>query len=326
LRFDEYFYLNNPPPPTLDNRCHLMRNLSAPDQLTPIFAHENSLFQEKKQGDGIDIKICGIMGIYHDRLPGGPLLLDVFLDPFLESINETNTTYANKFSIVMYLGTQVDDFYDNPTTFHETMNALLSKAQNTPFAVKVFRSPFNSGFIDIVYKYNLLIRKAYNDGCQYFYQLSDDTKLLTPWVTPYVEFLERSVGGLGLAGAGEIDENGVARTFIQLEFVSRVHLDIFGVLWDEGFKGWWADNWLFALYGEKYRMMQGLIQDTHVDGRKAVVVANRYVACHHVNYVNIALPKAKRRITEWLVQQPPTHSVQLALDYYSKMDYVPYVA
>ena len=91
--------------------------------------------------------------------------------------------------------------------------------------------------------WNVLFEKAYNDGCDYFYQCGDDIVFHTKgWVNSCIDILKIN-NDIGLAGP--INNNHLILT---QAFVSRKHMDIFGWFFPEEIINWGCDDWYNHVY------------------------------------------------------------------------------
>lgn len=147
----------------------------------------------------------------------------------------------NRFSYELYFGTQVDPFFDNPQNMENLRQVIqeMSEENGVPLRFKTIRYPMNYGLIDITAKWNMVIDQAYRDGCDYFYQFSDDTKFLSNgWTGALVNCLENQ-HGFGTAGMTDVHNCCT----ITLSFSGRKHIELFGSYWPTIFKNWWSDDW-----------------------------------------------------------------------------------
>jgi hypothetical protein len=91
--------------------------------------------------------------------------------------------------------------------------------------------------------WNQLFKKAYDEGCDYFFQTGDDVKFLTNgWVNDCIKTLQAH-NDVGLTGP--INNN--PRILTQ-SFVSRKHMDIFGFYMPEEILNWGCDDWYNQVY------------------------------------------------------------------------------
>jgi hypothetical protein len=91
--------------------------------------------------------------------------------------------------------------------------------------------------------WNRLFQKAYEDGFDYFFQCGDDISFeTTGWVNVCIETLQKS-DNIGMTGP----LNNNTRILTQ-SFVSRKHMEIFGVYFPEEIVNWCCDDWINFVY------------------------------------------------------------------------------
>jgi hypothetical protein len=94
--------------------------------------------------------------------------------------------------------------------------------------------------------WNQLFKKAYDDGCDYFYQCGDDIDFQTNgWVNESIEILQKH-DNIGITGP-----NNKNRILTQA-FVSREHMHIFGEFFPENILNWCCDDWYNWVYQPDY--------------------------------------------------------------------------
>ncbi|MBU3955115.1 hypothetical protein KJ633_01505, partial [bacterium] len=116
------------------------------------------------------------------------------------------------------------------------------------------------------YVWNILFKKAYDDGCDYFYQLGDDIELMTDgWSSVFVEAL---VKNRGAGVTGPLEEHN--RRILTQTFVSRIHMDIFGYYFSPIVKNWSCDDWIHSVYLPFYNFWRKdiLVRNTSVGNTK----------------------------------------------------------
>ena len=95
--------------------------------------------------------------------------------------------------------------------------------------------------------WNVLFEKAYNDGCEYFYQCGDDIEFKTKnWINYSINML-KSKNNIGLTGP--INNNN---RILTQSFVSRKHMEIFGWYFPKEIKNWCCDDWYNMVYTPNY--------------------------------------------------------------------------
>ena len=108
--------------------------------------------------------------------------------------------------------------------------------------------------------WNKLLKVAYEDGCDYFFQVGDDIVIETPgWTSEFLSYLS-DLDNIGVTGPCEyINYKGRMssknpKTVIENAFFSRKHYEIFGTLFDDRIKNWFCDDWISDVYGSVGRM------------------------------------------------------------------------
>lgn len=95
--------------------------------------------------------------------------------------------------------------------------------------------------------WNILFKKAYDDGCDYFYQCGDDINFKTVgWVKDCIKKLNEN-NDIGTVGPINNDGRILTQTM-----VSRKHMDIFGWYFPEEIINWCCDDWINLVYKPKY--------------------------------------------------------------------------
>ena len=147
-----------------------------------------------------------------------------------------------KFQFRLYLAFDHDDAF---WMRHTPDNATLSNALQLPswidlhaefYTVPEHRIPFNE-----------VANDAYRHGVDFFCRVNDDTVFTTSgWVTLAIRALESFDPPLiGVVGPTFKEGNTAILTH---DFVSRKHIDIFGVYYSTEFDNWWTDDWITDVY------------------------------------------------------------------------------
>ena len=103
--------------------------------------------------------------------------------------------------------------------------------------------------------WNKAFKKAYNDGCDYFYQCGDDIEFLDKgWVNKSIRVLlaRKNIGVTGPIDWGRElfkQKHKCEQKFLLTQtFVSRKHMDFFGFYFPEEIKNWYCDDWMTYVY------------------------------------------------------------------------------
>lgn len=187
----------------------------------------------------------------YKRLEDAPLL-KIFIPHFLRT-KEASYTYK------LFVGYDDDDaFYlehDHSLSSLEDVDvSVLSNCQHHPTRA-----------------WNILFKKAIDQGFDYFFQVGDDVSMQTPgWTTSFVHRLQ-SQGNIGTVGPCEPSNyfgRLEARKPIVNEnnFVHKTHYDIFGYFFPEQIKNWYCDDWITFVYGELATMVTSILCSNTVKG------------------------------------------------------------
>jgi hypothetical protein len=144
--------------------------------------------------------------------------------------------------------------------------------------------------------WNALFRRAYDDGCAFFYQLGDDVALETPeWARDFPAALLLNPVCPGLGVIGPLDTNAPDFPILTQAFVSRVHMAIFGTLYPPAFRNWFSDNWLTEVYAPGHMQRSPSHRARNTGG------GERYtIDADAVHLLNREIPAGRRRIDAWL--------------------------
>ena len=181
-------------------------------------------------------------------------------------LNSLSTADKDKFNYSFYVGYDAgDSFYDDEDTLRKIREKFESIVKSKNISLKepvkcegTEHSP--------AYVWNILFKKAYDDGCDYFYQLGDDIELIIGgWSAVFAEHLSKNKG-LGVTGPLEKHN----RHILTQTFVSRVHMEIFGYYFPALFKNWWCDDWMHNVYMPDYNFWckDILVRNTSVGSTK----------------------------------------------------------
>ena len=105
--------------------------------------------------------------------------------------------------------------------------------------------------------WNCAFKKAYDDGCDFFYQCGDDIEFLdNEWVIDCIKAMEKNknTGITGPIDWGREQHKiitGNGKFILTQTFVSRKHMDHFGFYFPEEIKNWFCDDWITYVYISK---------------------------------------------------------------------------
>lgn len=149
-------------------------------------------------------------------------------------------TYDDDHEYRFYIGIDRGDrIYDNADVkqYFEKMASIM---KNTSIEF-IYMTDIKKGHLTVMW--NRLFEKAYADGNDYFFQCGDDITFETKgWVNESIRTLESS-NGVGMTGP--INNN--PRILTQ-SFVSRRHMELFGLYFPTEIINWCCDDWINDVY------------------------------------------------------------------------------
>jgi len=151
-----------------------------------------------------------------------------------------------------------------------------------------------------------IILQAFVDGCDYFYQWSDDFQWLTQsWARYLVTALEED---MSLGGGGANDGY-----LMQLGFSGRHHVNAVGAFWGPRMKNWFADNFFQDMYrppsdvgreleGEELERSKYSLTKHHtsVHIKDSAQLGRRYNVCNHHRVQWEEVARMRRRFRDYL--------------------------
>jgi hypothetical protein len=88
-----------------------------------------------------------------------------FFQTTLKSFLETTT--STSFDWEFYVGFQADPYFDGRhQEFQRVFDDMIKRANRTDVLLNMMYTPLNKGLIDIAYKYNMILDRAYRDQCK----------------------------------------------------------------------------------------------------------------------------------------------------------------
>ena len=147
------------------------------------------------------------------------------------------STKSEGYEYVFYIGVDDDDLF------------FLEHADRLPGTVVILydcrHAPARA--------WNRLFQRAYEDGCEYFFQLADDVVLETPgWTERFIAKL-RENNNKGVVGPCHLENyegrKRAGKPFVlENAFVHRTHYDIFQSFYPEEIQNWYCDDWITQVY------------------------------------------------------------------------------
>ena len=159
---------------------------------------------------------------------------------FTYTMKTFGITYDKEHEYRFYIGIdRGDPVYDN-LEIQQYLERFAAILHNTTIEF-IYMDDIAKGHLTVMW--NRLFVKAYEDGYDYFFQCGDDISFETiGWVNACIAALKTS-DNIGMTGP--INNN--SRILTQ-SFVSRKHMELFGVYFPEEIINWCCDDWINEVY------------------------------------------------------------------------------
>jgi hypothetical protein len=161
-----------------------------------------------------------------------------------------------------------------------------------------------------------LVLKAYSDGYDYFYQVNDDTLIITPnWAPVFIKTLASNPYIPNFGVTGPLDNNN--DLIFTHSFTHRTHIEVFGHLFPTSFKNWWSDDWITTVYGAQHTFTKTGVEIKHNVESQKLGGATRYEIDQGAQMrLSDELRKGHVQIDEWLRdKQLPRLPLPVICDY-----------
>ena len=172
----------------------------------------------------------------------------IFLRSFIK-------TYTRDFNYKIYLVVDDDDAIYKKKEATDKIKKFISLLQNIEIEF-ISSNGIDKGWVTKMW--NRAFQRAYDDGCDYFYQCGDDIEFMDPnWVKICIDKLI-SFNDKGVTGPIDwgrevfnIQNGGRGKFLLTQTFVSRKHMDYFGFYFPPEIKNWFCDDWITYVYASK---------------------------------------------------------------------------
>jgi len=169
----------------------------------------------------------------------------ILFPSFLTSLEPED---KEKFKYGFYLGYDKGDlFYDNEENLEKIREKFYQGVKKGGIELGALIKCENTEHSPATV-WNILFKKAYADGYDFFYQLGDDIEIITlGWSSEFVKVLEQH-NFIGVTGPLEKHYQKI----LTQTFVSRKHMEIFGYYFTPIVKNWYCDDWIHNVYKPGY--------------------------------------------------------------------------
>lgn len=232
----------------------------------------------------------------HKHVEENPLL-KVLLPSLSATIGRKGTEEGDKYVYKLYLAIDRGDaLYDNLNNQQLLKDEVAKLMKDYNFHFQIIRVINSFGWVPMLW--NTVFHHAITDGSDYFYQLNDDVRFITPgWTTTLIDRLLKNPVKTNFGVTGPTDEGN--RSIFTQAFVHKTHHKIFGYFYPYVFKNWYSDDWISMVYREK----NSYFKDPNTPlVRNQQTFGTRYVVCdaNGKENLNKVLQSSKIKIEAYL--------------------------
>lgn len=240
-----------------------------------------------------------------------PFFSNLF-DSFMKSIDWRSNRYIFRFYIGFDKADEVYDIGDAWSEFREEFRhraiyrmteqmldeTAIEKVLEHHLTIKLMHFDHLQGSPTQVV--SQLVLSAYADSYDYFYQVNDDTQIVSPnWAPHLVSNLASNPLVANFGVTGPLDSNN--QKIFTHSFVHRTHIEIFGHMFPTNFKNWWSDDWISTVYGSEHTFVNRDVTITHNVGAQKTGGSTRYEIDHSAQFLlDEELRKGHAQIDDWL--------------------------
>ena len=186
-------------------------------------------------------------------------------------------TYDSEHEYVVYIGCDDDDRLFSQQNIKDELIRFVQIMKNVEIEF-VSLSEITKGHVTKMW--TRLFHKAYDDGCEYFYQCGDDIDFKTSgWVNDAIKILQEH-DNMGVTGPKNENPRIITQTF-----VSRKHREIFEYYFPPEIINWCCDDWINVVYRPKYFYPLTKHFSQNMGGRPRYMI-NHESALIKLNYVS----------------------------------------
>lgn len=249
---------------------------------------------------GFKIALCVPMtsrGTDMSAVDQSPLWFNLFAS-FMESIDWSK----NQHEFTFYLGLdRGDPFYDTGDAWQDMRSAFnkntrralnwLNYDNSTSTAEHVLSKQLKLKLMDFSDTTGApsqvvvgLVNQAYNDGVDYFFQVNDDTVIVSKeWANSFIHVLSTNPVFPNLGITGPVDTNN--DRILTHAFAHRTHIEIFDSFFPKSFKNWWSDDWISTVYGSSHTFRMYDVLVTHNVQSQKTGAFNRYAVDESAKFI-----------------------------------------
>lgn len=149
-------------------------------------------------------------------------------------------TQSKEHEYIFYIGIDADDrIFSKPDQQSEILK-FKKVFKNVDYQF-INMENVRKGHLTVMW--NILFKKAHDEGCEYFFQCGDDINFKTKnWINDSINVLKQN-NDIGITGP--INNNP---SILTQSMVSRKHMEIFGWFFPEEIINWCCDDWYNIVY------------------------------------------------------------------------------
>ena len=190
---------------------------------------------------------------------------DIYL--YCYTLKSFLTTYDMEHTYTFYVGIDHDDPMFSQSVIIQKFYRFISIMKNVTIRFVPFTG-ISKGHLTKMW--NILFKKAYDNGCDYFFQCGDDIVFKTKhWVNACIDVLQKN-NDIGVTSPICINN----QLILTQSFVSRKHMQIFGVFFPEEIINWGCDDWINIVYKPNHYYPLRNFFCNNVGGKERYVVDN----------------------------------------------------
>lgn len=176
-------------------------------------------------------------------------LFQVLLPSLLKTVDRDSrlADSPERFRFEVHVGFDDDDpFWSDPARIAEAIALAENISDGFPISFNLSSQSRMRGAPCWIW--SQLFNRSCAGGCDYYYQLNDDIKLLSPgWAAEFSSTLATNPYLSNFGITGPLDTNN-PRLMTQ-SFAHCMHGDIFSSYYPRTFKNWYSDDWATQVYG-----------------------------------------------------------------------------
>jgi len=253
-------------------------------------------------------KVAFLVPIKMDDSSDDLLIYDVLIPSLLKTLNR-----CYQYTIYVGIDNGCKKVFDSKKTELNIDSGIKLEVISVEFSSNVQKGHLTK-------MWNILFSRAFDDGCDYFYQCGDDIVFSgNGWLEESISYLEKNKG-YGVSGPAY---KSYKKILLTQSLVSRVHMEVFSSYFPEKIINWFCDDWITNVYkrmGGLYVLPNHFLENTggvpkyNVDRDKLI-----YDACVNRGVNEIASYLDKQSGCYWLYKLKLFNFMRKVNDFFIKL-------